>query len=1029
MLICHQASEHIDGIQNDTTKVEAFRIIGNTFYRLYQPDTAIIFLEQGIRLARQIKYQKGIAFLLNGLGSAYRRKKEIDKAEQYYEESFEFNKSLGNTGGQTVALNNLGNIFLEDRKDSEKAIAYYTQALEIQRTTGNKKYQAGILYNIGLVYNREGNYPESTLKIEEALQLYQEINDINSQIRALTYMSRQGALRGDYARALDYYLQLLDLVKIYDKKTEESKILTEIANMNTDFGHYEESIVYTNKAMVIWKELGDIESEATGYNNIGRNLIFLGKYKEALEYLFLSLRSHQKSNRTEEIPFPLYNIGDVYEKLGQLDSALIYLYQALELAEETDNIYIQTLVLTDLAKVYAQQNERKQALNLLLKANSLSDSSQYLPEKRNIALELYKLYKVSNQPGLALKYHERYQFLQDSLQSTEKTRAIAMIEANYQFDQEKQQLALTQNQILAQERIRRRNILIALIISIAFMLLLAWLYRTKQVANQKTLEQNRIIEIQNTELKDSQKKLKELDQAKSRLYTNITHEFRTPLTVILGLSRQLETAFPKRPEILKKLKLIHRNGQNLLDLINQILDLSKLEKNELRINFIQGDIISYIHYITESFHSLANTRNILLRVKTEEGRLNMDYDPEKIKQILANLISNAIKYTPSGGKIFIEISKLNPSSVDDLSFIQIKIRDTGSGIPAEDLPNIFDRFYQADDQIAKTGGTGIGLALTKELVKLLEGTIHVESQVGEGTTFILALPISQIAEKSPSELYQEERAFPVATVQLPKGNTNGQPLSDLLIIEDNPDVVEYLSICLQGHYNLDFAYNGRIGLEKAFESVPDIIISDVMMPEKDGFDVCDNLKNDIRTSHIPVILLTAKADIESRIAGLKRGADAYLKKPFHQEELLVVLENLLAIRQKLQIKYAGINLASGELKAQIEEPPPAEIEDAFLLKIKSIVEENLSDPNFSMNYLERAMGLSRSQLFRKIKALTGKSPSTFIRSIRLHHARKMLETSNLNVSEIAYEVGFSTPAYFSTAFLEEFGFQPGTLKK
>ncbi|MCB0639838.1 MAG: response regulator, partial [Lewinella sp.] len=391
-------------------------------------------------------------------------------------------------------------------------------------------------------------------------------------------------------------------------------------------------------------------------------------------------------------------------------------------------------------------------------------------------------------------------------------------------------------------------------------------------------------------------RLKELDQFKNRFFTNITHEFRTPLTVILGITNQLWTNNDIQParESAHKLNLIRRNGENLLRLINQLLDLAKLESDELRINYVQGDVLPYLRYIAESLHSLASVRNVLLQVKSDQTPIVMDYDPERLQQIVYNLLSNAIKFTPSGGQVVLQARSTTGAAADPRTpRLVLTVTDTGIGIPPEELPRIFDRFHQADHLAqAQAGGTGIGLALTRELIHAMGGEISVESQLGQGTVFTVQLPIRRQAPMASDPVVQSStESTPAPGTPLPEDQAR-ESRPQLLIIEDNPDVVEYLSFCLKADYALDFAYNGRAGIDTAVERVPDLIISDVMMPEKDGFEVCDTLKNDERTSHIPIVLLTARAGVEDRIAGLRRGADAYLAKPFHEEELLVTLEKL-----------------------------------------------------------------------------------------------------------------------------------------
>ncbi|MBX2893171.1 MAG: response regulator [Saprospiraceae bacterium] len=516
-------------------------------------------------------------------------------------------------------------------------------------------------------------------------------------------------------------------------------------------------------------------------------------------------------------------------------------------------------------------------------------------------------------------------------------------------------------------------------------------------------------------------RLRELDDFKSRFFTNITHEFRTPLTVILGISEQWlkeETDEPKR----HKLGLIKRNGVNLLRLINQILDLAKIESSSLKINYVHGDVSAYLRYIVESLHSFANAQNVMLRMEIpgSQGRIMMDYDPERLLQIVHNLLSNAIKFTPSGGQVLLTAL---PSGTE----LQLSVADTGAGISPEELPLIFDRFYQANNlEKAKAGGTGIGLALTKELVKALGGEISVKSEVGKGTTFTVTLPIANKANQNQGlpnfqslvNLSEPDKQ-PISANSPPRPGATTK--NQILLIEDNPDVVEYLVACLREHYALSFAYNGRAGIEMALETIPDLIISDVMMPEKDGFEVCKTLKNDERTSHIPIVLLTAKAGVENRIAGLRRGADAYLSKPFHQEELLVTLGNLLEVRKKLQAKYQtqpGQPLATSH---------PADPEDAFIQKVYNAVLEHSSDPAFSVDALCRALAMSQPQLHRKLTALTGKNATLFIRAVRLAQAKTLLLAGQKNVSEVAFAVGFDDPKYFSRVFAEAFGVPPSKI--
>ncbi|MCB0630287.1 MAG: two-component regulator propeller domain-containing protein [Saprospiraceae bacterium] len=526
-------------------------------------------------------------------------------------------------------------------------------------------------------------------------------------------------------------------------------------------------------------------------------------------------------------------------------------------------------------------------------------------------------------------------------------------------------------------------------------------------------------------------RVKELDAFKTKLYTNITHEFRTPLTVIRGMAKQIK-ADPKK-WYHEGLEMIDRNGRQLLQLVNQILDLNKLEEGKLKIKPQRSDLPAYLSYLVQAFESHAAAKGVQLHFLKETDQLEMDYDPDQLSKIVGNLLSNAVKFTPQGGNIYLSLRHTENSVLSEapLGTVEISVKDTGQGIPEEELPRIFDRFYQVENSASgSVGGTGIGLSLVRELVELMEGKIHVQSKPYEGTTFTVYLPVRRSTGTVDLPVPVSEEALEGITSSvpvplLPKQPTYTLPPSTdatILLIEDNRDVMRYLAARLESGYHLEYAFNGREGVEQAIELMPDLIISDVMMPEMDGYEVTATLKNDERTSHIPILLLTAKADRDSRIEGLEKGADAYLSKPFDPKELEVRLRTMIQLRQKLQRRYASLT-ASPESK-----DPAIQKQDAFIRKLRKVIEDHIEDETFGIFQIARAMQISRTQLHNKLKALTGRSTSQVIRSIRLQRAKELLLTSDLNVSEVAYAVGFKNTTYFSSCFSEEFGLPPSELK-
>jgi signal transduction histidine kinase/ligand-binding sensor domain-containing protein/DNA-binding response OmpR family regulator len=548
-------------------------------------------------------------------------------------------------------------------------------------------------------------------------------------------------------------------------------------------------------------------------------------------------------------------------------------------------------------------------------------------------------------------------------------------------------------------------------------------------------------------------KLKEVDRMKSRFFANISHEFRAPLTLIQGPVEELLSGEFKG-NVTEQYQRILRNTRRLLRLVNQLLDISRLEAGRVKLYAQPLDIVALTRQLTMAFESLASVRNIQLKFAAQEQPLTVYIDREKYEKIIINLLSNAIKFTGEGGFVEVAVNSgsqttsatatVTATSLPHSEFVEITVRDTGIGISAEHLPHIFDRFYQVDDSaVLEHSGTGIGLALTKELVELHHGEISVESEPGKGTEFTVRLPLGkehlqaeEIADtgyQMPDTGYQKPDAvYSLETVDVDLSGIRDQasgihsqslnrPITkspNILIVEDNPDMRAYIRDHLKNTYRISEAEDGLAGFAAATDLMPDLIISDVMMPNLDGYQLCEKLKNDERTSHIPVILLTAKSSGESKMEGLELGADDYLIKPFDARELQVRVKNLIEQRRKLRERFASI--IKIEPKDLTVTPKDAE----FLQRAIDIVEANMNNEEFSVERFGREIGLSRSQLRRKITALTDFSPTDFILSLRLKRAARLLQQQAGTVSEIAYEVGFNNLSYFARAFKKQFGHTP-----
>lgn len=537
---------------------------------------------------------------------------------------------------------------------------------------------------------------------------------------------------------------------------------------------------------------------------------------------------------------------------------------------------------------------------------------------------------------------------------------------------------------------------------------------------------NRIRLQSRIELREKESiQLKTIDEIKSRFFANITHEFRTPLTLILTPLEQLLNDIVD-PQQHNRLAMVHRNASQLLRLINELLDLAKLEAGSLTVNPTQTDLLEFIERTTGVFEEAARQKKISLQVNHSFGHQLYWFDAEKVEKILNNLLANALKFTPEKGRIDVAFSitpaHAVPKTAESQSAtLRFTVSDTGSGIPAAELPNIFNRFYQANQPSTPSlVGTGIGLALVKELLDIMQGTVSVESRPGVGSTFTVELPcrLARTASQPVSSGLSGADAVDQPDTVVLTDLAESTDLPHLLLVEDNDDIAEFVTDILSPDWHVRRVSNGREGVEAALADGPDMVISDVLMPEMDGYELCRQLKQNPVTNHIPILLLTAKTAVDSRIEGLAAGADDYLAKPFRVDELRWRVRNRLEQQRRFSQHFRTQLLSEGHVPTISPVP-----EDEFMNKVYAVLNARLSDSTFGVEPLATAVSMSRMHLNRKIKALTGLSPNELIRAVRLNRASELLMT-NVPISDVAYAVGFDTPAYFSKVFKEQFGFTP-----
>ena len=559
--------------------------------------------------------------------------------------------------------------------------------------------------------------------------------------------------------------------------------------------------------------------------------------------------------------------------------------------------------------------------------------------------------------------------------------------------------------------------LIILLLFAALLAIIVRAYWTKNRMNMELSRQKKKLEEQRDQLISLSKQLEEATHAKLVFFTNVSHDFRTPLTLVADPVEQLledKTLTPRQQSLLK---VVHKNVHILLRLVNQILDFRKYENDKLELVRANMNLRVQLQEWSHSFQTLALKKHIhfVLEVNDDRADYLMAVDAEKMERVYFNLLSNAFKFTPENGTITVTLSTLTKE--EGGRYARLVVADTGSGISVQHIRHIFDRFYQIDVNHA---GSGIGLALAKAFVELHGGEITVDSVEGKGTVFTVDIPMTVVEEPS-ADLVQEPRITQQTVVEELEDMETEEQIPDenkecILIIDDNADVRDYVKSLLKEEYTVIEAPDGRAGLKKAMKYVPDAIICDVMMPVMDGLECCRKLKTELQTSHIPVMLLTACSLDEQRIQGFECGADSYISKPFNSKLLLVRLRNLMDNHKRLKQFFGD--------KTTLSKEPVSDVDKGFVDRFRELIEENLADSELSVEDLGSKMGLSRVQLYRKIKALTNYSPNELVRIARLKKAASLLASSEKTISEITYEVGLTSPSYFPKCYKDYFGESP-----
>ena len=902
-----------------------------------------------------------------GLGDFPRAKAYAFKALKK-SEAMEFEKGIGKAHfalGLTYDLT-----FVLD-----SAVHHYLLAKEVFEQLGDKKGEGNVYTGLGYVYLAKADYGKAVenaligLKKREEVGLLHEVAGSYMLLGNIFYdesgfnsKSNESNLR----KALWYHEQSLQIYEEENDKAHIGKSLTNIANAYSRMGMVDSALIMHKRALAISQETGNKREVAICYNNLGYHFLKLDVYDSASHYLMRADSMYLDMGLSQGRLQALRNISRVYKEMGNFQKYLEYARKSYLMAKEVN------------AKV-----ELLTSTNLLHDAYARVDSFQQ-------AYRFLKLFKSYS----------------DTIYDNERVEQMRDMELSYNVEKKEQQIAaLEQEKELTN---LRRNIWMG---SVGFIALIGFL-----LYNQQRIKSRRNLLLLEKE--------QEVDRMKSRFFANISHEFRTPLTLLIGPIEEVRKMTVDKKALIF-LDMMKNNTSRLLNQVNQLLDLSKLDSGQLELKITRLDVVPFIRGVVMSFESLAASRAIDLQFHSEEERVEVYCDPDAMERIVINLVSNALKFTKSGDNVEVKIRKVSESRmIPRQEVFELVVEDTGAGFDQEVQNRIFERYFHTESDMQAS--TGIGLALVKELVESHRGNIQAVGERGHGSVFTIHLPLGK-EHLGDVKIHQEPYAGEIHREVLSDyddtESISGENEKHILIIEDNEDVRLFIRKVVEDQFRVTGAPDGKSGVEEAREHLPDLIVTDIMMPGMNGYEVTRELKNDMKTSHIPVIMLTAKAGLESKLEGLETEADDYMTKPFEATEFLARVNNLIRSREKLREQFGQqITLKPNNVVIN-------SMDAAFIDKVMGIIETHLADTDLSVEFLGEQIGMSRSQVYRKLHAITGHSPKKIIRDIRLDRAMDLLKNNAGTISEIAYMTGFSSPNYFTTCFHQKFGYSPGELKK
>ncbi|WP_251968751.1 response regulator [Parabacteroides sp. AD58] len=862
---------------------------------------------------------------------------------------------------------------------------------------------------LGKVYRENASFDDAIQYHKKGLEMATQMNDTLEIVKALNNLGTNYRRIGILTEASEYHFRALGLIekmkgRTYDIKKNRLVAMNGIGNIYLSLGNNNAAERVFRNSLAGEKELNSALGQAINTANLGFIFESREEYDSAYIYFKQSLSYNQQAKSDLGISLCYNHFGNLHEKKGELDEALANYHKAYDIMKGKSDHWHWLESCISMARV-------------LLKLNNPALAQTYLSQARKTARDInsfehlsaihkldYIYFLGQNDCQRALESYIQSQAYADSVKNEESINHLQNLRIKYEIEKNAQEIDLVKKNFIEEQRNKRIILTVSILILLMTCSAIAFLWYALRMRSK------------------TNRTLRQVEQIRTGFFTNITHEFRTPLTVILGLVEQMRNNDVSKDETERYLNSIQRQGNNLLELVNQLLDMSKLMAKADRKQWYRGNIVAFIRMTLDSYREYACSQYINLLFIPESNTIEMDFIPEYFNKIMRNLLSNALKYTPANGIIRIEMKK-------DKSLLRLQVFNTGNEIPEEEIPRLFDTFYQGSNN-EKQIGTGIGLPYTRQMVESMNGNIKVYNKKGEGVVFSVYIPLDQDSiERLPwsdaTNVTEQIRGKnDLEKIQV-KNNVAENSLSpSILIVEDNLDISFYISTLLKGKYHLNYASDGKEGIDKAKNYMPDLILTDLMMPGMDGYMLCHEIRQSEILNHIPIIIITAKSSDADRIRGLEEGADAYLIKPFNAEELLVRVEKLLEQRRQLRDKFSK---ALQEGSAQNVELSSRDRD--FLNRLTSIIHSHLADKDLNADFIADKMCMSRTQLNRKIRSIADYTATTYILQIRMEKAKRLLASTEQAIGDIATTCGFEDTSYFTRVFKQMFNVTPSQYRK